>query len=182
MFSLISLSKLCFFVLKVDDGSLADVIGSRRSRKDKGKDVESLVEKPLAVPRKSRTLTINEPFDVPSPPVGPKGKGKESAFTAPKRGKTTSRKRARPEAEILLIPTAPETSTFDTLVVLTNCLLEVATIRRNELVRASTENTKDPSEEVAQFILPATLRVLVSSISRRDLIFERDVTRDDGAH
>jgi len=135
--------ELCFAYVLVVEASLADVIGTKRPRGDKGKEkvVATSKKQPAPAPRKPGNLTIREPGDAPSPPANSDGRGKETVAPAPKGGKAASQKRARPSTEVPLIPTAPEAENFDTLEVLANCLSLAAAVRRDDLARASTENT-----------------------------------------
>jgi len=141
--------------------------------------VASSKKKPVSVPKKPGNLTIREPTAAPSPPANPIGGEKETAAPAAKDGKALSRKCARPTIEVPPIPAAPEAGDFNALEILSNCLSEAAAVKRDDLARASTENARDPAEETAQFLLAAGLRVLANSVSRKDLISERDDARED---
>jgi len=88
-------------------------------------------------------------------------------------------KRQRPTVEVPQIPAAPEEVGFNALEFLSKSLSEEGSVKRDDLARASTENTQDPSEEAARFLLATGMRLLASSVSRKDLLSERDAARDD---
>lgn len=164
------------------DASLADVIGTKCPRVDKGKEkvvATSKKQQPPTVPRKPGSLSIWEPTAATRPPSNPIRVEKETAAAGGKDGKASTRKRVRPTIEVPLIPATPEVESFSALEVLSNCLSEAAMVKRDDLARASTENTQDPAEETAKFLLAAGLRVLANSVSRKDLISERGEALED---
>jgi len=129
-----------------------------------------------AAPRKSGGVVIREPSATLRPPSQP-SKGEESTITA-KDGEPP-KKRQRPTVEVPQIPALPEANDFNALEFLSKSLSEAGSVKRDDLARASTENSLDPSEEAARFLLATGMRLLANSVSRKDLLSERDAARDD---
>ena len=113
------------------EASLADVIGTKRPRGDKGKEkvVTTSKKQSVPAPRKPGSLTIREPTAAPSPPTNPIGREKETAAAATKDGRAALRKRVRPTVEVPLIPAAPEVGDFNALEILSNCLSKAAAVK-----------------------------------------------------
>lgn len=174
-------------------GSMKDIIGAWRppkAKKDKkGKKMTSSTGKPSPAPCSRPTgVTFRDPImDTPAGDartLNPKDKGKGPADVGFKDKKKrsagsplSSRKHARLDDDVPLIPPSPETSKFDPILVLNNTLSFEATSQRDKFVRASTEDETDPTVEASRYLLAAMLRVQSSDVSQRDLISGRDTAR-----